>query len=396
MREKFPGHFKLSDDEIRSIWENGIFVLDANILLNLYRYSDDTRKLFLKILKRLKSRVWVPHQAAKEYLRNRLGVIGQQEKAYEQTIEAIDKIEKDLKSKRQHPFLSEKSLLSLCSSFDAVKAELDKSKSSHTSLIASDKVLESIEKLIGGRVGDPYDKKTMDDLAKEGEKRYELSIPPGYKDSSKKSDGDPYRKFGDLIIWKQLLDKSKSDTKDIILVMDDNKEDWWLKFQGKTIGPQPDLIEEFSEETGQKFHMYLADRFIEYAGQFLQEDVSEPAIEELKKLREIEERKYMQKREMMRRVHTKERTQILREEIPEIEAELAMLKGQKRFFEEEIRHLHENDPERSNRDFRRARERMITLEEKEITLQEKMHRIMSELHELQDSSESRKPTRRWR
>ena len=370
--------------------------MDANILLNLYRYSDDTRKQFLKILKRLKSRVWVPHQAAKEYLRNRLGVIGQQEKAYEQTIEAIEKIEKDLKSKRQHPFLSEKSLASLCGSFDAVKAELDKSKSSHTSLIASDKILESIEKLIGGRVGDPYEEKTMDALAKEGEKRYELSIPPGYKDSSKKPDGDPYRKFGDLIIWKQLMEKSKSETKDIILVMDDNKEDWWLKFQGNTIGPQPELIEEFAKETGQKFHMYLADRFLEYAGQFLEEDVSEPVIEELKRLREIEEHKYRQKKEMMRRRRTKERTQILREEIPEIEAELAMLKDQRRFFEEEIRHLHEDNPERANHEFRRARERMMVLEEREMMLQEKMHRIMSELHELQDSSERREPTRRWR
>lgn len=396
MKKQFPGHFKLSDAEIRKIWEGGIFVLDANILLNLYRYSDDTRKQFLKILRRLKNRVWVPHQAAKEYLKNRLGVIGQQEKAYEQTIEAIEKIETDLKSKRQHPFLSEKSLNSPCSSFDAVKKELDKSKSSHTDLIANDKILDSIEKLIGERIGEGFDEKSLEGIAKEGEKRYAASIPPGYKDASKKSEGDPYRKFGDLIIWKEVLEKAKSEKKDIILVLDDKKEDWWQKFQGNTIGPQPELIEEFANETGQAFHMYVADRFLAYAGEFLEEEVSLPAIEELKKLREIEELKSRHKRAILRRRRMKERNQMLREEIPEIEAELSMLKEQRRFFDEEMKHLHENAPERANHEFRRSRERVMELEEREMMLKEKMHRIMFELSELHDEGDKNEPTRRWR
>ncbi|MGJ8649586.1 MAG: PIN-like domain-containing protein [Opitutaceae bacterium] len=396
MKEKFPGHFKLSDEEIRNMWEDGIFVLDANILLNLYRYSDDTRRQFLKILRRLKSRVWIPHQAAKEYLKNRLGVIGQQEKAYEQTIDAIGKIETDLKSKRQHPFLSDKSLESLCKSFDAVKKELDKSKSSHTTLIADDKILDSIERLIGGRIGDGFDEKVLESIAKEGETRYASNIPPGYKDASKKSEGDPYRKFGDLIIWKEVIEKAKSENKNIILVLDDKKEDWWLKFQGNTIGPQPELTEEFIKETGQKFHMYVADRFLAYAGEFLQEDVSVPALEELKKLRELEEFKNRRKREMMRRRRMKERNQMLREELPEIEAELSMLKQQRRFFDDEMKHLHENNPERANHEFRRSRERVIELEEREMMLKEKMHHIMSELSDLESYEEKREPTRRWR
>ena len=392
MRDKFPGHFRLSDAEIRSIWENGVFVLDANILLNLYRYSDDTRKQFLKILRLLKHRVWIPNQAAKEYLKNRLGVIGQQEKAYDQTIEAIEKIEKDLKSKRQHPFLTDKSLSNLCHSFEAVKAELSKSKASHTSLISNDKILESIESLIRGRVGDPFGEKDLESIAKEGEKRYASKISPGYKDSAKDTEGDPYRKFGDLIVWKQVLDKSKKEAKDIILILDDNKEDWWLKFQGSTIGPQPDLVEEFSRVTGQKFHMYLADRFLEYAGQFLKEDVSEPVIEELKKLREIEEVRHRRLRDQVIRRRVEERGHLLRKELPEIEAELSMLSSQRMFFEEEMRHLRENSPERSNHDFRRARERMIMLEEREMMLRGKMQQIMEELSAI----ESKETSIRWK
>lgn len=39
MKSKFLGHFKLNDDQVKEIWANGVFVFDANTLLNMYRYS---------------------------------------------------------------------------------------------------------------------------------------------------------------------------------------------------------------------------------------------------------------------------------------------------------------------------------------------------------------------
>lgn len=395
MKEKFPGHFKLSDKEIQKVWDKGIFVLDANILLNLYRYSDDTRKQFLKILRMLKGRIWVPHQAAKEYLKNRLGVIGQQEKAYETTIKDIKSIEDNLKSKRQHPFLSEKSLAGLCRSFEAVIKELERSKKSHTNLIADDSILDSIEKLVKSCIGEPYDDKRLEEIRKEGEKRYAASIPPGYKDASKGSDGDPNRKFGDLIIWKQILDKAKSEKTDVILILDDNKEDWWRKFQGNTIGPQPDLIAEFIEITGQNFQMYLADRFLSYAGGYLKEQVSAPAIEELRKLREMEEVRYRRHRDIIRRKESYERIESLRHQVPELEAELDMVKQHKRFFQDEMRHLHENHPDRANAEHGRIHQEMAHLESKEEKLMEHLERLHSEIsyHEGR-SNRRREPTSR--
>ncbi len=390
MKKKFPGHFKLSEAEIKKVWDECIFVLDANILLNLYRYSDDTRTQFLKILRLIKERIWVPNQAAKEYLRNRLGVIGQQEKAYDQTIEAIRKIEGDFKSKRQHPFLSEKSLKGLCGSFDQVVNELEKSQKSHTKLIANDQILNSIEKLVSERVGDPFEAETLEAIRKEGEKRYSSHIPPGYKDSSKGDDGDPYRKFGDLIIWKEIIEKAKSEKRDIILISDDNKDDWWLKFQGKTISPRPELIEEFMRETDQKFQMYLADRFLSYAAGYLKEQVSKPAIEELKKLREIEEVHRKKKRSLMRRWELKNRAQMLQEEMAELDANLSMMKEQRRCIESDVKHLYEYG---ANDDYKRSKEHSMMLEEKEMQLRDRMHRIMNELAKL-ESMDQIEPTSR--
>jgi hypothetical protein len=72
MRETFPGYYTPSDAEFKRLWTKSLFVLDANVLLNLYRYSSETRKKLIEILQRLDTRLWVPHQAALEYQRNRL------------------------------------------------------------------------------------------------------------------------------------------------------------------------------------------------------------------------------------------------------------------------------------------------------------------------------------
>ena len=75
-------------EELAEIWQTCIFSFDANILLNTYCYTPKTRESFFEILRRLKDRIWLPHQVAYEYQKNRVYVIGEHIKAYER----IDKI----------------------------------------------------------------------------------------------------------------------------------------------------------------------------------------------------------------------------------------------------------------------------------------------------------------
>ena len=42
MIEMFKGYLDYSDEEYKNIWENSIIVVDSNILLNFYRYSEKT------------------------------------------------------------------------------------------------------------------------------------------------------------------------------------------------------------------------------------------------------------------------------------------------------------------------------------------------------------------
>ncbi len=37
MRAMFPGYYRRTEEELERIWDEGLFVLDANVLLNLYR-----------------------------------------------------------------------------------------------------------------------------------------------------------------------------------------------------------------------------------------------------------------------------------------------------------------------------------------------------------------------
>jgi diguanylate cyclase (GGDEF)-like protein len=66
-------------------------------------------------------------------------------------------------------------------------------------------------------------------------------------------------------VWSQLKDVAALQQKPIIFITDDAKEDWWLKHEGKTIGPKPELIHEMQADAQVDFHMYSSDRFIDRA-----------------------------------------------------------------------------------------------------------------------------------
>lgn len=296
MKSKFPGYFKLTNKEINELWENALFTLDANILLNLYRYSDETREEFFKILNKLKKRIWIPHQSAQEFFNNRLGVIRQQEKSYEETISALKSIEKEFHNSRQHPFLSDKLLKKFTSLNEEICKQLESNKDFHNNRITEDDILAKIESLFDKKVGNEFTEEQLQEICKEGEIRFKNKVPPGYKDSSKNDDTElNSRKYGDFIVWKQIIQKSKDLKQGVILLTDDRKEDWWVRFKGKTISPRPELIKEFQLETEQSFHMYQSDRFLEFARDFLNEKVDEKAIEEIRELRRLDERRRMMK-----------------------------------------------------------------------------------------------------
>ncbi|MCW3150049.1 PIN domain-containing protein [Stutzerimonas stutzeri] len=293
MKNLFPGHFAKEENAHRDLWSKCIFVFDANILLNLYRYSEETKTTFLQILDLLKERTWIPYQAAHEYIENRLKVIDEQQEKYTTTLTEVSTLSSKLEHPRQHPFVSKSVMNRVEKSLQSLKSELEANKETHVNRIHEDDIKDQISTIFNNRVGNKLSDDQLEEIIKEGEKRYAEKIPPGYADN-KKASAETFlaarcKPYGDLIVWKSIIEKSKADNLPVIFVTDDGKEDWWLRFKGKTLGPRPELIQEFIRETGMDFHMYQPERFLSLAGDFLKEKTSREALQEIRELRETKQ-----------------------------------------------------------------------------------------------------------
>ncbi|UWQ40054.1 PIN domain-containing protein [Leisingera aquaemixtae] len=229
MRSQFKGHFREPQAIIDELWKDATFVFDANVLLNLYRYSDKSRKEFLKLLNTIQKRCWLPEQCVHEYLSNRLSVIRDQMKAYSDTAKSIGSIKETFAGSKGHPFISEKNFDALSSVIGKIDKELDKNRNSQEARISQDEVKEQPADIFEGRVGPGFDDADLDKMFVDGEARYGEEIPPGYKDANKfpnaKRRSEKRSNFGDYILWRQTLEMAKAEGKSVILVTDDQKED---------------------------------------------------------------------------------------------------------------------------------------------------------------------------
>ena len=286
----FRGYYRPTEDEFSYLWENCIFVPDANVLLNIYRYSPTTCNSFISIFKEIAEHLWVPHQAALEYHKQRLNVIQQQESAYEKVRESLDtfqkKIEIELNSFKRHPFINAKYISEkIKGTLIEIEHELDGHKNDHPKLLDSAWLRDEITILFENRVGSSYSPEKLKGIYKNGKERYENKIPPGFRDKKKGND----EQFGDLVLWLQIIDYAKSIERPIIFITDDGKEDWWLKFNGKTIGPRPELIDEMYTEANVNFYMYQTEQFMACAEKYLKHTVDKEAIKEVQEIKQYDE-----------------------------------------------------------------------------------------------------------
>lgn len=286
MRTEFPAHFRPSQDELKALWKQCIFAVDANVLLNFYRYSPETRRELEHALSSVKEQLFVPYQAAREFLRNRLSVTAGQASEYTKAIQTISELSSTLSNKKKHPFLPEDELPTFESQAKNLVALLELQRDALLDRLTADEILDFIQSVFQGRTGTPMDETTLGAIVAEGEKRYASETPPGYKDGKKDQTGDPYRKYGDLIVWKQIIAKALNVKKPVIFITDDKKEDWWLEQSGRTIGPRIELREEFLAAVSQDFWMYTVDLFISEAARIGEKSVSETVLDEIKEVRE--------------------------------------------------------------------------------------------------------------
>jgi len=289
MRKTFPGYFSNDTRVLEDIWGRCIFVLDASVLLNLYRYSDETRSEIFEIFTLLRDRLWVPHQVASDYLTHRVNVISQQIKVYEDAIRLVEELRRSFENPKQHPFVQDGTLKESSVAFDKIVSDLSINKKIYLQKINSDDVKNNLEILLDGRVGEGLRDEEVSDVLVTGEKRYLQRQPPGYKDANKISKSeviaDKLKPYGDYIVWRQTISKAASEALPVIFVTGDRKDDWWTVHSGSLLEPHPLLVDEFVKEVGQPFFMYLPEKFMQRANEFLERETSQTAIDEIKDIR---------------------------------------------------------------------------------------------------------------
>ena len=305
MRKAFASYYRPTDEQFAELWDKALFIFDANVLLNLYTFTDEAREDMFKILDAISDRMWIPYQVALEYQENRRSRIRAQTEKYETVLKAMKKaymvLDKALKStdnRKLHAAVDPGDLLTKTKDlFDEHADRLTNLRREQAEFF--DKVRDRIDELFEGKVGSPVgSQEELDSLFEEGKKRYELNRPPGFGDVKDKA-GKTYlhgglvykREYGDWILWHQIIAeiKSRPDSTHVIFVTDDSvKEDWFLRSSGETLGPHPELIYEITALTNVAvFYAYNSERFMSFAREYLKVDISQTSIDEAREIASI-------------------------------------------------------------------------------------------------------------
>jgi len=289
--DDFEAYRTPTDDDYLKLFTSGLVIPDTNVLLNLYRYNEQTRNDLLTVLKRLGDHLWVPHQVMDEFWRNRENVL----KDPQDTDTCISLLTRhrdqatgtfrgwanrvSLPKDQSSPLLHE-----IEQAFDKVIGAVSKLAGEHSWDDArdttTDPVLGALEPLLNGRVGSRLDQAEHDQALREAKSRAEQKRPPGYKDHGK-TDGTA---AGDYLIWVQVLREAQITQRDVLLITGDVKEDWWRREHGEARGPRPELVLELKERANVKLYMLRPESLLLRARQALKIAVHDESLEDAERV----------------------------------------------------------------------------------------------------------------
>lgn len=288
-RDLFPGYYAPTEVHRREAFERGLVTLDANALLDLYRFTPKARQEFIESLVAMKSRLFLTHQAALEFHRSRLKVhddrVEGTAKESGEIAEALRQVGEKVNgfARRYQIADSERNRLQQEVSRLAKDVEESLRKASEYDLnrgdvrLAVDAVVRQFDDLFAGRIGDAMTSDAYNQALVEAVRRRKERIPPGYMDEKS---GNVERQAGDYLVWRQLLDAAKAHNRPILFVCNEDKEDWVVKYRGETLGPRPELTLELQQEAGVFLYMVNVPAFLFNARNYLGTAVSDSTLAE--------------------------------------------------------------------------------------------------------------------
>ncbi|SHR60999.1 Uncharacterised protein [Mycobacteroides abscessus subsp. abscessus] len=298
MREAFNEWYYPDDDEIAHIVRVGTIALDANVLLDLYRVGSGRRQEILTALEKIGDRLFVPHQAAYEYQKNRTTVLHDAQNTFDKVSKDIEKAAQEALTTALQPIrdqeVREEIQDAFKGSFDAFKSRYAALRRSHILDLkearTKDPVRDQLDRLLSGpRLGKKPSAKKLKERRDEAQKRIDQSRPPGHADAKNKPDAS-----GDYLVWAELLDHAKDADRPMLFVTNDSKKgDWFLNVHNRTMGPLPELVAEMAEaQPDHRYHQVGLGSLLELTNKHLDTAVSEATINTVRVLKHDEDRRW--------------------------------------------------------------------------------------------------------
>jgi len=262
--------------DIRDAIKDSDVVLDTNVLLLPYGAGSDSLIAIAKIFEKLaeEHRLHLPAQVIREFIKNRPTKIAELYKGISDRVSRIQSPQQ-----LSYPILEEipdfREVNDTLKELGELTKKLQKSSSVLLKKIRSwewnDPVsLAYKEKLPSSIILElPIDKEaTLAEL----KRRYDLSIPPGYKDSGKDDYG-----IGDFLIWKTILHIGSTNKKDMIFVSGEEKADWQHRSDNAAFLPRYELLDEYRRfSNGRSLYIIPLSKLLELL------DVADTSVEEIK------------------------------------------------------------------------------------------------------------------
>lgn len=293
----FEGYRTATRDDHVVVLKKGLVAVDANVLLDLYRYGKQGRDDLIAALRAIGDRLWVPHHAMVEFWRNREGVLKdpggtvQLVKTLSSSKDTIVKAIDVWGKQRSHPQETVEELTAeVTKTLDEIKDQVTELSKEETDTWArdtsKDEVLHALTQILEGKVGRPLSEEAYAAALTEAKRRGDEQIPPGYLDA-KKPEPDS---AGDYLVWEQLLLEATQRELDILLITRDAKDDWVRRESGEIRGPRMELIDEALARTGHRFFLRTPAQLLDLAKDALNVSVHTDSVENADRLsRELTE-----------------------------------------------------------------------------------------------------------
>lgn len=269
--------FQPRNSEIVEALRTGLVAIDTNVLLNLYKYDEKGTRDWFKALSWIGTRLYLPNQSMLEFWRNRSSLAVHPEhtrKARTSVVSGLRNIKDAYTEWARVRTASmtedqESRIESVVLAVEQIISDLDTSEEFHRDRFDSDPVKDEVVKGLAllaphtgpsARLGEPYPSDELNELFKEGDKRFAEKVPPGYLDDANNGEAKAGKagdtKYGDWILWSEVLAQAKKFQEElgrskpyVVLVTGDAKSDWWRRHpindgEESVKIARPELVEE--------------------------------------------------------------------------------------------------------------------------------------------------------